>query len=620
MTLGKHLHWLGQLFMLLAACACTPFAAAQTVSINSAFEQINLGTFVQLLPESSQPLSIEEVLNTANNQWQTSSTAVPSFGFTPVVYWLRVSLHNTSPHSQSLLLALENPSLDHIEFYQISQQQLIAKLVTGDTYAFNQRARQHRHFLFPVSLNGKEHSDIYLRVRSTSAMQLPIKLYDPAWHLADDQMHLLIQGAFYGLLFAALLYNAIMYVASRHSIYITYILYMLGFSLAHLALSGFGYQYLWSPWPRVNQCALPFWVGFAAIFASILANQLFNFKEHFPLWHKGFVRLSVCGLALLTVSIFVPNLLALQMTVGLTLTICISLVAISGILWRKYYQKDAFIFNLAWLLLLIGIVLFALNRFALISNGPVIESAVQLGAALQIVFLSYLMAQRITKDYKRRYEAEYDARANNLKNFQLERQHAQALELAVQEKTSALHDALLQVSKLNLDLARISITDALTGLHNRRHFDSLLATELKRAARDKHPISLILLDADHFKRVNDSYGHAVGDECLQQLAHIITSALRKPSDYAFRYGGEELAILLTNTDIEGALVVAEKVRITLEATSLKIGAQVLHLTASLGVKSLYPSQNTQTAELFEPADQALYNAKSKGRNCVVAAD
>lgn len=612
--------WLRQLIVLLLIFISTSQAYAQKVSINPSFEELNLGTRIQLLPESSQPFNIEDILNSASHQWQNSTEAVPSFGFTPVVYWLRITLHNTSHHTQPLLLALENPSLDHIEFYQISQQQLLAQYVTGDSYPFNQRPRQHRHFLFPITLSTNEQTDIYLRIRSTSAMQLPIKLYEPAWHLADDQMHLLIQGAFYGLLLAALLYNAIMYAASHHRIYLTYILYMLGFSLAHLALSGFGYQYLWSPWPRTNQCALPFWVGFTAIFASFLANQLFNFKEHFPLWHKGFLRLSVCGFALLIVSLFVPNLLALQMTVGLTLSICISLVAISGILWRKYHQKDAFLFNMAWVLLLIGIALFALNRFALISNGPIIESAVQLGAGLQIVLLSYLLAQRITQDYKHRYEAEYDARAKNLKNFQLERQHAQALELAVQEKTSALHDALLQVSKLNLDLARISITDALTGLHNRRHFDSLLATELKRAARDKHPISLILLDADHFKRVNDTYGHAVGDECLQKLAHIIMSALRKPTDYAFRYGGEELAILLTNTDIEGALIVAEKVRTTIEGTPLHIGTQTLNVTASLGVKSLYPSQHTEGAELFEPADQALYNAKSQGRNCVVAAD
>ncbi len=619
MTQYLAIKWLFRLQLLFVAYCCLPQANADPVTLNTQFRQTNLGPMVQLMAESTEPLTLEQARALPDSNWAQTSAEVPSLGFTNTVYWVRVTLFNSNPNDVNLLLALEHPPLDHIEFYQLYGDRVVNQTLTGDSLPFIQRPLLHRNFLFPIHIDERHQTQIYLRVFSSSAIQLPLKLYDPAYYFAADQLYLLFQGAYGGLLLAAMLYCLVMLVASRDKIYISYIFYILGFDLAYLSLNGLGYQYLWPAWPRLNQCAVPFWVGFTALFASLLTSQLFNCRRHFPLWHRGLIRLGACGFGLLIGSLFIPDLLALELSVALALCLCFSLVVVSGILWHKYQQQDAFIFNLAWILLLAGIGFFALNRLGLIPRNALMDSAAQITSALQIILLTYVMAQRLTRDYKTRYEAEIDARTNNQRHFQAEHQHALELAKAVEEKTAALHDALFQVSKLNMDLARTSITDALTGLYNRRHFDTLLNTELKRAAREGRPISLILMDADHFKQVNDTYGHQVGDECLQQLATVITQALRKPPDHAFRYGGEELAILLPGTDLAGAIVVAEKVREMVDAAEFKFTDCILKLTLSLGVSSLEPDLDTLGSALFDPADQALYAAKHKGRNCVVAA-
>ncbi len=117
-----------------------------------------------------------------------------------------------------------------------------------------------------------------------------------------------------------------------------------------------------------------------------------------------------------------------------------------------------------------------------------------------------------------------------------------------------------QLAELNAKLQRLSSLDGLTGIPNRRTFDEVLEIELKRAVRNKSPISLIMLDIDHFKLFNDTYGHLKGDDCLKEIAKVLQNSLKRPGDLVARYGGEEFACILPNTDREGAKSVAEKIR------------------------------------------------------------
>tara|TARA_R110002111_G_scaffold219687_4_gene281832 strand:- start:2262 stop:3185 length:924 start_codon:yes stop_codon:yes gene_type:complete len=156
-----------------------------------------------------------------------------------------------------------------------------------------------------------------------------------------------------------------------------------------------------------------------------------------------------------------------------------------------------------------------------------------------------------------------------------------------------------------------ALQDKLTGLNNRAAFDASLAREVDLAQRQHAPLSLIILDIDHFKSVNDSYGHSTGDLALRTLADSINKTLRR-SDIAFRYGGEEFAIILSNTDKAAAHYVAERIRIAVSQLRCNDEVHNFGITISLGVTEL--QQGEQASNLFDRADQALYQAKHAGRN------
>ena len=187
-------------------------------------------------------------------------------------------------------------------------------------------------------------------------------------------------------------------------------------------------------------------------------------------------------------------------------------------------------------------------------------------------------------------------------------------------RIETMRSRLLEVSRdlaaANRELQKLSRQDGLTGIANRRYFDTYLVTEVRRAARDGQPLSLILSDVDYFKAFNDCYGHQAGDTCLRQVAAALTSAGRRPADLAARYGGEEFALVLPGTVLDGAIDVAQTVDGVVASLAIRhAGSEVSqNVTLSQGVVSVIPEKETSPEELIQRADQALYQAKQQGRD------
>ncbi|MCL2153545.1 MAG: diguanylate cyclase [Oscillospiraceae bacterium] len=166
-------------------------------------------------------------------------------------------------------------------------------------------------------------------------------------------------------------------------------------------------------------------------------------------------------------------------------------------------------------------------------------------------------------------------------------------------------------------MSHLSTTDQLTGISNRRSYNMQVNKEWGRNMRDNKPLSLILLDIDRFKDFNDTYGHQKGDEVLRIIATTLKDSLRRSSDFAARWGGDEFVILLPGTDMKGALINAERIRENIEQTRIPVQSPCcVDVTVSIGVATLVPSQDVNQNELISQADKALYGAKEKGRNNV----
>ncbi|HQU90018.1 sensor domain-containing diguanylate cyclase [Denitromonas sp.] len=177
-----------------------------------------------------------------------------------------------------------------------------------------------------------------------------------------------------------------------------------------------------------------------------------------------------------------------------------------------------------------------------------------------------------------------------------------------------LQDITLE-RKAQAALENLALSDGLTGVANRRRFDMALADEWKRARRYKTTLALLMIDIDHFKRYNDSYGHQAGDLCLQQVATALRDAIHRPGDVVARYGGEEFAVIMPDTDVDGAAVVSERILDAVSALAIEhSGGEGGRVSLSIGVATLTPDLKTGEDALVALADQALYQAKQTGRN------
>jgi diguanylate cyclase (GGDEF)-like protein len=181
------------------------------------------------------------------------------------------------------------------------------------------------------------------------------------------------------------------------------------------------------------------------------------------------------------------------------------------------------------------------------------------------------------------------------------------------ELTMQMHVQTAQVAEENSELKDLVFVDPLTKLGNRRQYDRIATAELNRCIRSKNPFGLMVIDIDHFKRVNDTYGHAVGDAILAGVARRLELSVRN-YDFVFRFGGEEFVVILPESNSRICQGVAERLRLAMESKNFLVDEHDIHVTISIGVAAFDPGNGVDIETLFESADQALYAAKKNGRN------
>jgi len=537
---------------------------------------------------------------------------VPSFGFSAHTYWFHFRIPAST---RDWILELDYALLDQIDLYRIIDGNLKENISTGDQLHFEKRPIEHRAFLFPIPMFDRS-QEVFLKIRSTSSIQLPLTLWPEKKFFEQDQLRFAEHGVYYGIVLVMALYNFFLFLRLRDSAYAFYVLYVITFALTQLSLTGFAYQFLWPGFPWWNGQSIAVMTPLIVVSAVVFFADFLKLKSLYPRLYRFIWGQAVIGLSFAVLSLFLPYAIMIRCAAALVIISCLSILMISYYITIKDSHKYAVYFSAAWSFFLVGTVVLAMNKFGLLPRTWMTESAAQIGSAIEIILLSFALAERLHDANKRQLLAETETLRISEQLVYEQRKQNEVLEGKVEERTEDLLLALDKVKKLNEELSDLSTMDQVTGIRNRRYFDDMLMREFGRGKRNQSTLSLIMIDLDFFKSVNDTHGHLIGDLCLKTVATAIYDVVKRPPDLVCRYGGEELAVILPETSLEGAMMLAERVRQEIEALEIPSENGVVKITASLGVSSLIPSNNMAGDVIISLADSALYEAKSSGRNQV----
>ena len=564
--------------------------------------------------------SIDSILN-GKHAWKKIDRNSPNFGFTNTAFWFKFHIENLSDKNQSIYLELPIPFLDSLKLFQSKDKQMINSYDLGDQYPFEQRPIIHQNFVMPFKLIPGT-NEFYMRVASAGTVEAPLTLWTPEAHAEASLNTNLVQGVWMGMLGIMVIYNLLLFLSIKDRSYLYYVFFAFGFLFFQVSLKGYGFAYIWPKQLHFNSYAISTFIALSNLSVVMLVIKFLELKQRYPRIHQFMLAMAVLASLLLISTFVAPYSFTIRATSAMTIVTCFLSLILGYMALYNGYQEARY-YCLAWTATFIGIGVLLLVKFGLVTSNFWTNNAGQLGVISLVSLLSFALANRINREKEMRLSAQNEALLSEklARQSQEELLKAQTdannqLEDKVEERTRSMQQALDELEQANSRLELASITDSLTTLFNRGHFENRLAIEYKRATRHRRELSIILCDIDHFKSINDNFGHKAGDDCLRHVALILKNTITRSGDIIARFGGEEFIILLVDTPLQEAIRLAEALCHSLRTTSIDAKNQQIRFTASFGVSSLTQTQIDDTDMLVNHADEALYLAKNNGRNQV----
>lgn len=574
-------------FLLLAFFSVLFLASGAAADSNSIVLDLHpdrreacLSCNCEILFDPTKGLTINDILSAeyANKFIENEGDAIQA-GHTRAAVWIRFKLKDSSRPSGAgpgiWILEPAKPNIDKIDLYlpDINALNRYRAIETGDLRPVENKPFRHRSYAFRTPVYNKTHT-YYLRLESYTALGIGIKLWSPENFHQKSTVESFGFGAIYGSLVGIILYNFFVFLSLRDKAYFYYVLFVTS-TLAYLMLVNGQAAWLFDLSPGRGTIYIWLMLGAMGFAGSVFTRIFLSTRENTPILDKAILFMMVLSVILAVLGLLGLNNTARHLGhfIGLVIPV-IGVVTGTGCLFKGY--RPAMFFLLAWASFLLGVFLFSLGG-TIIPRSIFTTAPLPISSAIQAILLSFALAYRI-----RVLQQEKEDLKESEKRYQ-----------------------------------QLSITDGLTGLYNNRYFHSKLAGEIQHAQSLDRPLSLLMLDIDKFKDINDVYGHPEGDKVLEGLAGIIVDSVRD-IDIPCRYGGEEFAIILPETIREQALLIAERIRNQFGDIVFETHSEAeFSATVSLGAAMLNPLEDGNS--LISRADKALYQAKREGRNRTVAA-
>lgn len=514
-------------------------------------------------------MTFSEIRHLSSRDFTPLNKAVASHPFTGSAFWYQFKVENKENIPISRLIVFEPAWLDSVNITVVSSEGKLQSDHGGNTYPYSKRSIDHylinfKHLFEPGI------STVYVQVKTRDPFIVSISIMEESAFLAEQVKASLYIGLIYGGILAMLLYNLFLFLGMRARYYGYYVLFLGSFFAMNASYNGYTFMYLFSNAPTVQNWAQSMSIYFFSFAALLFARSFLNLeKYHHTLYIiTTYFIYFIVGVAVLS-AMFGGYRYHVMFSIIFVMLISIYLFAIALYSLLRGNHSARF-FLLGATSGLMGMFITALTVMSFIPYTYLTYKANDFGMYMDVVLLSLALADRMRSTQEKKLIAEKEAK-----------------------------------------------TDILTGLFNRRAYYEISNMEYHRLLRHHRTLSVVMFDVDHFKQVNDTYGHDVGDMVLKSVAAIVKGIIRD-YDYAFRVGGDEFLLLLPETNEKKAFYLAERIRRKIKHQKVA-EYNKLFLTSSFGIAQ-YIREDRSIESITRRADKALYKAKKAGRNRVEVFD
>jgi len=545
----------------------------------SQHKALTAGKYANFFQESSAPLTLQQAIEQFDSvPLNMGSGQSLSLGISVAPVWLKVRLMLPANEDPLYRISVETPWLDHIDAWLVHEGQVFRQVRGGDALAYSDRPMQYRYFAFESSMPAGE-TVLYMRVETVGPMAIPVYISEAKLATQRDVSSGYQYGFLYGIMVALAIYNLIIYFSIRHREYGLYALYLLGFVANSLSYTGQLHTWITPDWGPYFQDWMDIFLMITYSIAGLhFARVLLNTRLYAPLLDKLTTGVTV----VIPIGMLISAALN-QLTIALLLAFVLnsSFAVLFIVLGHQALKNDvpaARLFLICSVTAATCICISTAAVWGLVPYNDFTFKLIELGVAFEAIFLAFLLAQR----------------------FRLAEIDKQIAERSARQ-------------------------DALTGLNNRTGFEHLVYPVWHQLVRRKRDLSLVLIDIDHFKNINDLYGHAIGDEVLRCVAALLEHGSRR-GDIIARWGGEEFLLFLPDTNEAQANTHAERLRVLIEDAVIDSGEANIQFTASFGVCGTKDGLLSETKlnddaleHIINLADKALYDVKQSGSHTVQVA-
>ncbi|MCG8668201.1 MAG: sensor domain-containing diguanylate cyclase [Pseudomonadales bacterium] len=537
--------------------------------------------------DTNHELSIDDILRRQDLHWIQIQKEF-SLGLIYDTVWVRLPI----PKDQSLprdegILYLSNHLINDAWVYLVDGSQLLSGVHLGDHVQMSKKQIKLSDIYWQLPKEWTQASHLIVRIRSDSFFHSEFVIKSVPKAMTDLSGRFWLLGMFYGAISIMFIYNLFVYLQVRDERYLYYTGYVCCVGFFHAAMDGLPYYYLSDIYElQVDRISVHF-VVLANIFGILFVTKFLAVRDKLLL--RALRTLIYTFIVAFVIETIEQGHISTIYAMVLTVVTALSITYITIHSWLAGNRQARYL-ALAWIVLVISTPIYSLALTGFIPQNIYTLNSVRIGVTLELALLSFSLAYRISVLRQERLD--------------LQRRLNKELGSLVAERTAELETA-------NAKLQELSETDSLTQLKNRAYFNETIEDEIARAARNGSELSLLLMDLDHFKKINDELGHNAGDYCLKEFANLFQEKLTRTTDVACRYGGEEFIALLPETELEGALQVAEKIRSSVEKNNLEFEGTKIALTVSIGVISAKANQKWRPVDWVDAADKALYFAKTE---------